>query len=102
MPSTIEGSTEDSKYLALSVETQTLPCNSTPNGKNVFRVVLVNERGERVLDTLVAPQVKNVSVKGARLALLKYAELKAESYECVKGRLLKLISGKHLVGYLLQ
>jgi hypothetical protein len=43
--------------------------------------VLVNENGERVLDTLVAPQVTDVAIKGGmKQALLKYAELKAESY----------------------
>lgn len=73
---------------------------ATPNGKNVFRVTLVNEEGERVLDTLVAPQVKDVSVKGGtKQALLKYAELKAESYDSVKQRVLSLIQGKSLVAY---
>ena len=43
--------------------------------------MLVNENGERVLDTLVAPQVTDVAIKGGmKQALLKYAELKAESY----------------------
>jgi len=44
VPSTRQGSTANSKVLAISVETQTLTTpNLTPNGKNVFRVVLVNE-----------------------------------------------------------
>lgn len=92
-PSTIKGSTENSEVLSLSCETQTLTdSKATSNGKNLFRVVLVNEQGERVLDTLVAPQVTNVSCKGGmKQALLKYAELKAESYEAVKARVMSLI-----------
>lgn len=53
-----------------------------------------------MLDTLVAPQVKDVACKGGnKQALLKYAELKAESYDVVKKRLLHLIKGKSLVAY---
>lgn len=48
-------------------------------------MVIVNERGERVLDTLVAPQTKDVPVKGGtKAALFKFSELKAEKYELVK------------------
>ena len=55
-PSTRQGSTENSQCLSLSVETQTLANSAaTPNGKNLFRICIVNEQGERVLDTLVAP-----------------------------------------------
>lgn len=73
---------------------------ATPNGKNLFRVCLINEQGERVLDTLVAPQVADVAIKGGtKQALLKYAELKAEKYDIVKRRVLKLINGKSLVAY---
>jgi len=57
VPSTRQGSSDASEFLSLSIETQTLmDVKATLNGKNVFRVVLVNELGERVLDTLVAPQ----------------------------------------------
>jgi len=63
-------------------------------------VVIVNERGERVLDTLVAPQTKDVNVKGGKkAALFKFAELKAEKYEVVKQRVLELINGKCLIAY---
>jgi len=100
-PSTKQGSVEGSKILALACETQTLgnPI-ATYNGKNLFRVCLVNEQGERVLDTLVKPQVAEVAVKGGtKQALMKYAELKAESYEAVRERVLKLIEGRSLVAY---
>jgi hypothetical protein len=74
--------------------------NATPNGKNVFRVVLVNEQGERVLDTLVAPQVSDVACKGGtKTALLNYAQLKAEKLEVVRSRVIELVRGKSLVGY---
>jgi len=100
-PSSRQGSTENCQVLSLSCETQTLAnSTATPNGKNLFRVVLVNECGERVLDTLVAPQVTDVAIKGGmKQALLKYAELKAESYQSVKERILSLIQGKSIVGY---
>jgi len=48
----------------------------------------------------VAPQVTDVAIKGGmKQALLKYAELKAESYQSVKARILSLIQGKSIVGY---
>jgi hypothetical protein len=66
-PSTRQGSTENSEVLSFSCETQTLAnATATPNGKNLFRVVLVNEQGERVIDTLVAPQVSDVACKGGQ------------------------------------
>lgn len=52
-PSSVQGSVQGSDYLSLSVETQTLSNQTT--SKNIARVVLVNEKGERVLDTLVKP-----------------------------------------------
>jgi hypothetical protein len=86
-PNSIQGSPENSHYLGLAVETQTLSNDKLPNSKNITRVVLVNEKGERVLDTLIAPQTKNVPVKGGqKLALFKYAEAKAESLETVMRR----------------
>ena len=43
-PSTKQGSADDSKILSLACETQTLAnATATPNGKNLFRVCLVNE-----------------------------------------------------------
>ena len=49
----------NSEVLSFSVETHT-----TPNGKkNVARVVIVNELGQRVLDTYIKPQSEDLSVK---------------------------------------
>ena len=100
-PSTHQGSTENSKCLSISIETQTLADSRLAlNGKNLFRVCLVNEQGERILDTLVQPQVPDVPCKGgSKQALLKYATLKAEKYEVVKERVKSLIKGKSLVAY---
>lgn len=54
--------------ISFSVETHTAMHNS----KNVARVVLVNERGERILDTLVAPQKEEVALKaGLKSQLFK-------------------------------
>lgn len=62
--------------------------------------MLVNEQGERVLDTLVAPQVSDVACKGGtKTALLNYAQLKAEKLEVVRSRVIELVRGKSLVGY---
>jgi hypothetical protein len=98
MPSSIQGDVDDCKYLSVCVETQTPTNNDLPNCKNISRVVIVNERGERVLDTLVAPQTKDVNVKGGKKAVLfKFAELKAEKYEVVKQRVVELINGKCLI-----
>ena len=74
-PSTKQGSFSEWQCLSLSVETQTLADPKlTPNGKNIFRVCVVNELGERCIDTLVAPQVADVPCKGGtKQALLKYA-----------------------------
>jgi hypothetical protein len=48
-----------SEAVSFSVETHT----AIGNAKNVARVVLVNERGERILDTLIAPQIQDVAIK---------------------------------------
>lgn len=45
--------------ISFSVETHT----AMHNAKNVARVVLVNERGERILDTLILPQTEEVALK---------------------------------------
>jgi len=67
---------------------------------HVFRVVLVNERGERVLDTLVKPQFKDIAMKGGlRQDLHRIAKAKGESIETVRARVLDLIKGKKVVGY---
>ncbi len=53
-----------------------------------------------MLDTLVAPQTKDVPVKGGtKAALFKFSELKAEKYELVKKRILELTKGKCLIAY---
>lgn len=87
--------------MAISVETQTLKQEAANgNTKNITRIVIVNERGERLLDTLVAPQEKNVPVKGGtKMALFKYSEARAESLEKVMKRVRQLVKGKFLVAY---
>ena len=72
---TEQGFFTEHECLSLSVETQTLADPKlTPNGKNIFRVCVVNEHGQRCIDTLVAPQVADVPCKGGtKQALLKYA-----------------------------
>ena len=98
-PSSVQGLV-DCDYLAMSVETHTLTHDRLPNSKNIARVVIVNEDGERVLDTLVAPQTKDVAVKGGhRQAVFKFAEAKAETFETVREKVVQLIQGKKLVAY---
>ena len=65
-----------------------------------IRVVLVNEQGERVLDTLVRPQFEDLMLKpGLRRQIQDRAKLDGESIESVRKRVLSLVSGKKLVGY---
>lgn len=91
--------------MSLALETQTLKSDQQMPGlasssKNISRVVLVNELGERLLDTLVSPQSPNVSVKGGtKLALHRYAEARAEKLDRVLERVRSIIKGKILVGY---
>ena len=63
-------------------------------------MVLVNEKGERVLDTLIRPQYQELSLKGGlRQDLNRIAKAKAESIDDVRARVLELIKGKKVVGY---
>ena len=48
-----------SEVLAMSLETHTVDTI----GKNISRVCIVNENGQRVLDTLIKPQFEDFSVK---------------------------------------
>lgn len=57
-PSSIQGKTDAGKYVSLALETQTLKSDKQTavcSSKNISRLVLVNELGERLLDTLVSP-----------------------------------------------
>jgi hypothetical protein len=45
--------------VSFSVETH----SGVGNERNIARVVLVNELGERVLDTLILPQIEDVALK---------------------------------------
>lgn len=61
---------------------------------------MVNEKGQRVLDTLIKPQYQDLALKGGlRHDLHRIAKAKAESIEIVRERVLDLIKGKKVVGY---
>ena len=49
----------ESEVLAMSLETHTVDTT----GKNISRICIVNEIGDRVLDTLIKPQFEDFSVK---------------------------------------
>ena len=95
-PSTIQGEWRDAEVLGFSVETHT-----TPQGqKNIARCVIVNEAGERVLDTFIKPQDENLAVKqGIKSQLFKFSKVRAETLEAVRERVFRIIRGKKLVGY---
>ena len=80
----------------MSVETHTIP-----NGKkNIARVVIVNELGQRVLDTYIKPQTEDLSVKqGIKSQLFKFSKVRGETLDVVRERVFKIIKGKKLVGY---
>ena len=64
------------------------------------RVVIVNEHGQRVLDTYIKPQQEDLAVKpGIKSQLFKFSKCRAETIEVVRERVTKIIRGKHLVGY---
>ncbi len=66
----------------------------------IGRVVLVNEKGQRVLDTMIKPQHQELNLKqGLRQTLNAIAEKKAEPIDKVRQRVLQLIKGKKVVGY---
>ena len=82
--------------LSLSLETHT----AAHNKKNIARVVIVNDKGQRVLDTLVKPQTTEIALKpGVKTQMLKLSELRAEHVDVVRERVLSLIKGKKVVGY---
>ena len=86
----------ESDVLSLSIETHT----AAHNKKNVARVVIVNDKGQRVLDTLVKPQLTDIALKpGVKSQMYKLSEMRAEHVEVVRERVLGLIKGKKLVGY---
>lgn len=62
--------------------------------------MLVNEKGQRVLDTMIKPQHPELNLKaGLRQTLNAIAEKKAEPIDKVRQRVLQLIKGKKVVGY---
>ena len=62
--------------------------------------MIVNERGERVLDTFIKPQNDELAVKsGIKSQLFKFSRAKAETIDVVRERVFKIIRGKKLVGY---
>ena len=63
-------------------------------------MVIVNEEGKTVLDTFVKPQMEEIAVKsGIKATLYKFSKLRAEELSVVRERVLKMIRGKHLIGY---
>jgi len=90
------GGWKDSEILSFSCETHTTPAGA----KNIARVVLVNEEGKLVLDTYIKPQAEELAVKpGIKSQLFKFSKCRAETLDVVRERVLKMIRGKHLVGY---
>jgi hypothetical protein len=80
----------------MGLETNTGPKNQ----KNVSRVVLVNSKGERLLDTYIKPQHPDCLLKqGIKSSLFNYSKAKAQPIEAVRERFLAIIKGKTLVGY---
>ena len=64
-----------SEVLGFSIETHTTPGGS----KNVARVVIVNEHGQRVLDTYIKPQFSECHTKqGIKSSLFLLAKTKGE------------------------
>lgn len=98
VPSTTQGSTHGSEVLSLFVETQFLnEVDAASSDVNISRVVLVNEQGERVLDTLVAPQ-KDVPVLTKQMAdLFQFAKKNGEDLQSVRWKVKDLVKRKSLV-----
>jgi len=62
--------------------------------------VVVNEAGECVIDTFIKPQRDDLAVKpGIKSQLFKFSKCRAEPLGVVRDRILRIIKGKHLVGY---
>ena len=80
----------------MSLETHT----AAHNKKNIARVVIVNDKGQRILDTLVKPQTTELALKpGIKSQMFKLSQMRAEHIDVVRERVLSLIKGKKLVGY---
>jgi hypothetical protein len=77
----------------------------SPQGELYFylslvRITIINETGERVLDTLLRTDKELLVVKqGVKSQLKKYADEKGPTLEQVKSRLLEIIRGRTLVAY---
>ena len=80
----------------MSIETN----SAEHNQKNILRVVLVNHKGLRVLDTYIKPQFSECHTKqGIKSSLFLLAKTKGEPIKEVRERVRALIHGKSLVGY---
>lgn len=70
--------------------------------KNVGRVILVNERGQRVLDTLLKPQLEMEACavsKGIKSQVFAFSDEQGPEIQLVRERVKQLISGRTLIGY---
>lgn len=66
----------------------------------IYRITLVNERGERVLDTLIKVDDSMIAVKsGLRTQLKNLAKVKGPAIEKVRQKVLELIKGRTVIGY---
>lgn len=82
--------------VSFSVETH----SGLANARNIARVVLVNEQGERILDTLILPQIEDVALKaGLKNQLFKLSKEKGAPIEVVREYVSNIIKGKALIGY---
>ena len=60
----------------------------------------MNEKGERVFDTVIKPQYENLTLeKGLRHQLNIKAKEESESITTVRERVLNLVKDKKVVGY---
>lgn len=91
----------DSEVYSLAIE-----CLSTTGQtvKGVTRVVLVNERGQRVLDSLVRPvelpgEEKYVAKAGIKVQLLELAKARGPAIGDVTAAINYIIRDKKLVAY---
>lgn len=92
----------DSKVFALGVESQP---TSDSKFKYINRVVLVNERGDRVLDTLVKPVnlpegCKTMERDGLKTKIFELATDVGPSLKTVAEVVANIVKDKPFVGYL--
>lgn len=67
----------------------------------ICRVVILNDKGLRVLDTLISTGTVLIHVKpGVKSQLFKIANLKGPSLDEVKKKVLEIIKGRKVAGYL--